>query len=224
VNGVSHEDPILLVLPAGQPVGGCIARLLDEPEIRHFALPPLWALDAAGVDLPAALPRVRSVERANLEVVVETLIRLCDAHTLDRLVERTWREVDERVRQHHLDMSIGQTFATIFRMAPPTTGREPPPAFREDRIHESGWEVQYRLAATAESDVHAPEHEGSLIFYPFDPANAAARREADLGDGGGAVLEAFAYESARATHRAFLEGVAARHGWQAVEPRDQPSA
>jgi hypothetical protein len=221
VNAFSHEDPILLVLPDREPLASALPAVLDHPDLRHHALPPLWAFDRAGIDLPAALAGCRSLTRDTLEEVVEALLRLCDAEHLDGLVRRAWADVDERVRQHYLSLSIGQTFATIFKVAPATLERPIPDAFREDRIHENGFEIQYRLAPETDvPDFRAPEHEGSLVFYPFDPANEAARREAGLGPGTGAVIEAFAYEPARARHREFLEAVAREHGWQVVEPRD----
>lgn len=216
----SHEEPILLVLPADRPLAAALPAFLDHPDVRHYALPPLWCLDPAGIDLPAALPDVRSITRENLGSVVDALLRLCTEAHLEALVRKAWREADERVRQHHLGLSIGQTFATIFKVAPRTLDREPPASFRRDRIHESGFEIQYRLAAPETTrDFRAPDHEGSLICYPFDPANAEAREEFGVGEGQGAVLEAFAYERARDQHREFLEAVAAQQGWRVVDPR-----
>ncbi len=216
----SHEEPILLVLPADRPLAEALPAFLDHPDVRHYALPPLWCLDPAGIDLPAALPQVRTITRDNVGEVVETLQRLCTPEHLDGLVLRAWREADERVRQHHLGLTIGQTFATIFKMRRATIDQSAPESFRRDRIHENGFEIQYRLVASdAVDDFRAPEQEGSLMCYPFDPANAEAREEHGLGEGDGAVLEAFAYERGREQHRAFLEGLAAQQGWRVIDPR-----
>ncbi len=199
--------------------------MLAEPEIRHFALPPLWTLDKSGVDLAAALPEVRSVSLETLEEVLGSLIRLCDAQELDAIVAREWAAVDERVRQYYLKASIGQTFAMIFKLAPRSIELDPPPAFRRDRIHENGFQVEYRLARAAEErDFRAPEEEGSVVVYPFDPANEEARTEAGLEPGSGTVLEIFPYESGRARHREVWEAIAARHGATVVETRTAPSA
>lgn len=222
MNALSHEDPILLVLPPHQSASSALDALLDDPRLRQHALPPLWALDRAGLDLPAALPGCRSLTRDTLAEVVETLLRLCDGERLESLVQRSWAEADERVRQHYLSLSVGQTFATIFKVAPATLQRPVPERFREDRIHENGFEIQYRLAPEGESgDFRAPLHEGSVVLYPFDPANAAARAEAGLEPGTGVVLEVFVYEPARGRHRRFLEQVSASQGWRVVDPRDQ---
>lgn len=223
MDSYSHEVPILLALPPEVRVEADLPRLLDDPGLRHYALPPLWALDAAGVDLPAALPRCRCVTRETLEEVVGTLLRLCDHACLEALVRRTWLEVDEHVRQHYLELGIAQAMAAIFRVTPRSTQREPPEAFRRDRIHEHGFEIQYRLAAGEEAvDPRAPSHEGSLVLYPFDPANFEARREYGLGAGSGAVLEVFAYAGGRARHRAWWQAVGAREGWQVVDPLAGP--
>jgi hypothetical protein len=220
MSSFSHEEPILLVLPPDQALERALPAFVGHPEVRHHQLPPLWALDRAGIDLPAALPGVASVTRETLGEVVAALLRLCSAERLDALVARAWREADERVRQHHLELGMGQTFAVIFKLGVPTVERPPARSFRRDRIHEHGFEIQYRLAAPETTrDVRAPDHEASLIWYPFDPANEEARSEFGLGEGRGAVLEVFAYERAREQHRDFLAGVAAQNGWDLVDPR-----
>lgn len=216
----SHEQPILLVLPAAERVEVTLPRMLAEPEIHHFALPQLWCLDKAGIDLAAALPTVRTVSLDTLEEVLGTLIRLCDSQELDALVKREWHSVDERVRQYYLKASIGKTFAMIFRLAPRSLDMEPPPSFRNDRIHENGFQVEYRLGrAAGERDFRAPEEEGSIVVYPFDPPNEEARREGQLEPGSGTVLEIFPYEAGRGRHRETWEAIAARYSARIVETR-----
>ena len=222
----SHETPILLILPADAPVEAELPRLLGEAGIRHVAFPPLWVLDRVGVDLPAALPEVRQVTLDTLEDVLGTLIRLCDDTQLDQLVRRMWQSVDERVRQHYLGLGVGAAMASLLKVGVDTRAKEPPPAFVRDRIAESGFEVQYRLAPEGEIpdevgdfDWTAPPHEGSIAVYPFDPAGAATRAEAGIEAGSGAVLEIFAYEAGRTRHRTYWQGVADARGWTLVDRR-----
>jgi len=216
----SHEEPMLLVLPPELRVEAELPRLLAAPAIRHVALPPLWALDKAGVDLPAVLPDCKAATVETLEDVLGTLIRLCDREALDSLVRRTWATVEERVRQHYLQLGVGATVAGIFKVGPRTRDREPPPDFVRDRVVENGYEVQYRFAAEDEAvDWTAPAHEGTLTLYPFDPADAASRAEAGVAPGSGAVFEIFAYETGRARHRAYWQGVAQENGWQLADTR-----
>ena len=68
-------------------------------------------------------------------------------------------------------------------------------------------------------DTRAPDEEGTIVLYPFDPANASAREEAGVAADSGVVLEAFAYEPARERHRAFCQMVAAEHGWRVDRTR-----
>lgn len=222
MNAFSHEQPFLLVLPPEEPVEAAVPRALSEPGIRHLAFPAPWALDKAGIDLPAAAPDLRSITLETIGPAIRALLRLCGPEALDALVRRAWAEADERVRQHYLELSIGQTFGQIFKVRPASGALPPPPAFRRDRIHENGLEIQYRLAPGGEAGTRtAPPEEGSLVLYPFDPANEEARSESALGPGSGAVLEIFAYESGRAQHLAFWEGLAARQGWHVVDPRER---
>jgi len=220
VDPFSHEQPILLVLPPGDRVEVVLPQVLADPEIHHVAYPAVWVLDKAGIDLPAAAPGLRTINIETLEQAVGALLRLCDEARLDGLVDRTWREVDERVRQHYLDLGIARSFAQIFKLAPGSANVPPPAAFRRDRIHENGFDIQYRLAREdGDRDLRAPPEEGSIVLYPFDPPNAEARTEAGLEPEGGAVLEIFAYESGRDRHLAYWEGVAARGGWRTVDSR-----
>jgi len=220
VDAFSHEQPLLLVLPAHRRIEAVLPRMLAEPEIQHVAFPPLWSLDKAGLDLAGALPRVRAITLDTLEEVLGTAIRLAGPQELTNLVRRAWADVDERVRQYYLQAGIGQTFAMIFRMAPRSLALEPPPAFRRDRIHENGFQVEYRLRRLpGERDLRAPEEEGSIVIYPFDPANEEARTEAGLEAGSGAVLEIFPYESGRARHRETWSVLAARFDGRVEDSR-----
>ena len=217
----SHETPILLILPPEARVEAELPRLLAAPGIRHLAFPPLWALDRTGVDLPAALPDCRTLTLETLEDALGTLIRLCDATALDGLVRRMWQQVDERVRQHYLDLGVGAAMASLLKVGVNTRAKEPPPSFIRDRIAENGFEIQYRLAAEAGDatddeatfDWTAPPHEGTLTVYPFDPAGSATRSEMGVEAGSGTVLEIFAYHDGRGRHRDYWQGVAAAEGW-----------
>jgi hypothetical protein len=219
---LSHEQPLLLVLRPEVRVEAALPEFLGSPGIRHVALPTLWTLDKAGLDLPTALPACREVHLGTLEEVIGTLLRLCDAEALDALVARSWRSADERVRQYYLQLGIGKSLATIFKLGTPSVDRPPPPDFRRDRIHENGFEMQYRLARSDEEGDGrtAPQEEGSVVLYPFDPSNEEARAEADLGEGRGAVLEVFAYEFGRERHLEFWQGLGSSLGFQVVDPRD----
>lgn len=216
----SHEDPMLLVLPERTRAWEALPVILAHPQVRHHQLPAMWCLERAGIDLVTALPDCPAITRESLGRVLEVLLQLCSKEALDALVQRTWREVDERVRHYYLKRSVAKTLAGIFKLTRPTLACEPPADFVRDRIHESSFEVQYRLPPPAEAqDFRAPAHEGSLVLYPFDPANAEARDEAGLGPGDGTVLECFAYEAGRRLHHDFLQALASEHGWQVVEPR-----
>lgn len=215
----SHETPIYIELPVGADPGTEIVRLLDDARVRHYVLPSMWQFERAGFDMTAAMPEVPSLTRDNLPRFLEDLTLLCDSTALDRLVNRLWLEVEESVRDHYLKRGTLQTMASIFRMAPRSNETAPPPSFRSDRIHDHGFELQYRLAH--EGGANTPgvvQEEGSLMYYPFDPANAAGRREGGLREGDGVVLEAFAYDASRERHRSVFEAVGASVGWRIVDP------
>ena len=215
----SHEEPLYVVLPVGMRAADALGRFLDDARVRHYQFPPIWAFERSGLDLPSAMPDVPCVTRDNLEDFLRDLTLLCDGAALDRLVTRTWLSVDEAVRDHYLQRSTLQTFAAIFRVGPRSNEQAPPPAFRADRIHDHGFEVQYRLAPDrGPSTPRAPREEGSLIYYPFDPANASGRAEAGLDEGDAVVLEAFAYEEGREQHRDVLEAMGRDIGWELVDP------
>lgn len=223
INAPSHEVPLYLVLRPDVRAGAAIGQFLDDPRVRHHLFPPIWRMDAAGVDVPAAMPDVAVVARDNVDAFLEDLRRLCDASALDRLVERMWHAVGESVRDHYLGRGTLETFAAIFKVGTKSVDRTPPPRFRADRVHEFNFEIQYRLAVEDETgSALAPGQEGSLVFYPFDPANAAGRVEGGLDEGPGVVLEAFVYDHARERHTALLQSVADQVGWQVIDPLDAP--
>ena len=217
----SHELPILVLLPPGLPVVEGMRALLDDADVRHVHYPPLWCLDGAGIDLAAALPRVKTIDRESLADVIDALHRVCDEQALSELVARRWGEVDERVRDWYLKRSTLQTMASILRFGTPSIDQTPPPAFRNDRVYENAFSIAYRL--TREPDTawnpRAPAEEATLSYHPFDPLGQVARSEAGLEVGSGPVLELFAYEAGRDAHRAFAERVArSRAGWRVVDP------
>lgn len=215
----SHEIPIYVELPVGADTGAEIVRFLDDPRVRHYALPPMWQFERVGFDMGSAMPEVASLTRENLPRFLEDLTLLCDAQALDRFVHRLWHDVEESVRDHYLQRGTLETMASIFKMGPKSTQLAPPPQFRIDRIHDNGFEVQYRLAPDAAvSEAGETPEEGSLMYYPFDPANAAGRSEGGVGEGSGAVIEAFAYDVARDQHRDLLTSVGAGAGWRVVDP------
>lgn len=217
---VSHETPVLVLLPPLTPVEAGIRALLADDEVRHVHYPPLWCLDAAGINLAAALPRVKSIDAESLGTVLEALHRICDETALDQLVARSWQAVDERVRDYYLRRSTLKTMASIFRMGTPSRQQAAPASFRNDRIYENGFSIEYRLAAGEGAlDPRAPAEEGTLAYHPFDPTGAVARAEAGISTGSGPALELFAYAAGRPRHRAFAERVARQHaGWTVFEP------
>lgn len=217
----SHESPLLILLPPNASAVDGIRTLLADDDMRHVHYPPLWCLDGAGVDLAAALPRVKTIDHETLGDVIDALHRVCDDQALDALVARRWREVDERVRDYYLQRSTLKTMAAILRMGTPSLAQKPPDAFRRDRIYENAFSIAYRLARepNAPWDPRAPLEEGTLSYHPFDPSGGVARVEANLESGTGPVLELFAYDAGRAGHRAFAERVArGQRGWRVVDP------
>lgn len=216
----SHENPILLLLPAHTSVAEGITTLLADADVRHVHYPALWFLDDTGVDLAAALPKTRAIDASTLPTVVDALHRICNEEALRALVLRRWREVDERVRDYYLKRSTLQSFAAIFKFGTPSIERDPPPEFRHDRIYENPFSIAYRIARGDEArNIRAPAEEATLSYHPFDPQGATARTEAGLEAGTGAVLEIFAYAQGRARHRELAERVArSQPGWQVHDP------
>jgi hypothetical protein len=214
-----HERPVLLVLKEGESPAEGFRAFVGHPEVVAWSWPSLWSLEAAGADLAGALHDVREVALANLDRVLAALVARCDRAALERLVAETWAQADERVRAFFLRRGAIQVMASAFRLAPRSAEFPPPPAFVADRVHEHAFTMEYRLRREAGArEAVAPPEEGTLAFYPFDPADAAGRREAALDGGAAPVLELFAYDAGRARHRRVLEDVAARRGWRVAVP------
>ena len=213
-----HEKPILLVLKEGEPAGHAFLALLDHPDVATHQFPPPWYAEKAGVDLPEAMPDLETITCDRLTAVLDTLIRLHTKEDLDRIVNEMWREVDEQVRAFFLKRPVLTTFASILRMAPKTKDMPPADEFVEGQIFMHRFEMEYRLhRAWEKPNPVAPEEEGSLVLYPFDPQNAAARRDGNLDEGPAIVLEMFAYGPARDRHRKVLEEVAKKGGWRVID-------
>jgi hypothetical protein len=214
----SHESPLLLVLDGGATAADGIRAVLAHKDVDCWSLPPPWVLERAGIDLPSALPGLGQLSLDNLDGVLEALLARCHADHLDALVAHLWREADERVRTWYLERGALETLASIVRLKPRASELDPPPAFVQDRIHEHAFVVEYRLVDAGALDTPtAPPGEGSLVLYPFDPPNAAARVETGLAAGSEVILEAFAYESGRERHRVVLEAVAEARGWNVLD-------
>jgi hypothetical protein len=215
----SHERPILVVLRGGERPGEALRALLSAPAVRQHLLPAPWALERAGIDLRPVLPDVTSVTLGTLPRVLETVTRLATPECLEALVESTWKGAEESVRAWYLRRGLVGTLRAMFRVGPRTVDETPPAAFREDRVKENGFVVEYRLDPLPGSgNPLAPAEEASIAVYPFDLADATGRREAGLPPGDEAVLEVFAYQAGRDAHRAFLEGIARVTGWRVVDP------
>jgi len=216
-----HERAILLVLRDRDDPADAFLALLDHPEVRMHQWPAPWAFESAGIDLPAALPDLEIITRERLPQVLQVLLRLHTPEALDALVRRLWRAVDERVRAFFLKRPAFTTFASTVGMATKSRDVDPPAAFVAGQVTIHRFEMEYRLSPeSGEPDPVAPPEEGSLVLYPFDPANAAARTEADLPAGDATVLEAFAYGEGRARHRRVLEDIAHARGWQVIDTAD----
>lgn len=218
---MDHERALLLVLGEGDRPADAFLALLDHPDVVAYALPAPWAFERAGVDLLEAMPDLETLTRENLPEALDTLVRLHDAPTLEAVVRKTWLEAEEQVRAFFLQRSVLSTFAGIFRFGPRTREVPPPPVFVEEQIYIHKCELVYRIRRGPEPrPIVAPPEEGSLVFYPFDVANAAVRRDVGLGEGNAPVLEAYAFAPARDQHRRILEEVAAGKGWRVVDPDD----
>ena len=213
-----HERALLLVLKERDAPADAFLALLEHPDVRMHSWPAPWTFEKAGVDLPGALPDLETIDRERLPQVLEVLLRLHTPEVLDTLVTNVWRSVDERVRAFFLRRPVFATFASTVGMAPKSRDVAPPEEFVAGQVIVHRFEMEYRLGVEGEaSDPVAPAEEGSLVLYPFDPANAAARKEADLPDGEAPVLEAFAYGAGRTRHRRVLEDIAHARGWQVID-------
>lgn len=208
-----HERPDHIVLPRGIDLAGALVRATRHADVHAWALPPLWFLERAGVDLPAALPEVRVLTPDTLGAVLAALGRLCTPAALGALAERVWREADERVRQHFLQQGALTILKGIFRLGPKGKDLPPPADFVRERVYEHRLELQYRLAPQGpRADLPAPPEEGSLIVYPFDLAGDLGAAELGLGAEHGPLIECFAYGWQHQRHRAFWEGLASDLG------------
>jgi hypothetical protein len=215
----SHERPLYVVVPASARAGEAMRHLLASPQVLQHWMPPLWVLERAGIELPPAVPDVTSITLGTLPRVVDALLRLATADALDDLVARTWAAADEQVRRFYLRPGLAQTLAAIFRRGPKSVDVPPPPEFRRDRAAENGFQVEYRIAPPpGERNVLAPTEEATVVLYPFDPGNDAARRELGLGPGAETILEVFAYGEGRARHKAVLDEVARPVHWRVLDP------
>lgn len=215
---LDHERALLLVLMPNDPVSDAFLALLDHPDVVAWSWPAPWTSDRAGVDLLAAMPDLRTITREHLERILDVLVRLHTPEVLDRLAREVWSVTDERVRGFFLKRPVLGTFASIFHLAPKSAELPPPPDFVEGQVFAHGFTMEYRLRRGDEPpNPVAPPEEGSLVFYPFDVANSAARREAHLPEGRGPVLEAFAYGAARDRHRQVFDDIAHGRGWQVVD-------
>lgn len=208
-----HERPLYLPLPPGADLGVALARALAHPDVRVTALPPLWFLDPAGIDLVAALPDVRALTVESLPHVVEALRRLCTPGALEACVQRTWRAADQHVRAHFLKQGALKSFASFFGLGAKSRDSAPPESFVAEQVRIHRLEIQYRLAPEPAPDpTPAPPEEGSLIVYPFDLDGMLARRELGLSAGGGPVIEVFAYAWQQDRHVAFWRRLAEELG------------
>jgi len=213
-----HERALLLVLRERDAPADAFLALLDHPDVRLHQWPAPWTFERAGIDLAAAVPDLETITRERLPQVLEVLTRLHTKEALDTIVANAWRSAGEPVRAFFLKRPVLATFASTVRLAPRSVELPPPPDFVTGQIFMHRFEMEYRLRPGDEpQDPAAPPEEGSLVYYPFDPADAAARREAGLPEGRAPILEAFAYAAGRARHRRVLEDVAHGRGWKVVD-------
>jgi|GEM_PF-5746708 len=208
-----HERPAYLLFPPGADLGAVLARALAHPDLHVAALPPLWFLDPAGIDLVGALPGLRALSGEALPRVVEALRRLCTAAALAACAQQTWRAADAHVRTHFLRQGALRSFAAVFGLGAKSRDSTPPEAFVAEQVRVHRLEIQYRLAPLPGPEpTPAPPEEGSLIVYPFDLGGALARRELGLPAEGGPVIELFAYAWQHERHVAFWRRLAAELG------------
>lgn len=217
----SHERPILLLVPGPDAVAEAFRALLTHVEVRAYGLPAVWDLSFGPVDALKGLPRVSRLDLDNLSDVVRWLVGAATPAALDAWLDRTWREIHDRVRQWYLKRGALSVLGSLFKLGKPSSEYPPPPAFRSDRVHAAKLEATYRLHTVGGTvtDPVAPAEEASVAFYPFDPRDVEGREGAGLPpDGRECVLEVFAYEAGRERHRRVLEAVAAgTAGWRVVD-------
>lgn len=214
----SHERPILLLVGADQDAGEIMRRFLRQEAVQYVHVPAPWVLQEAGLGPDAVLGSQTQFDVENLPEIVDTLRRLCDAAQLEQACQDMWPRLPEAVRDYYLERNTLQTFAAIFKLAPASKSVAPPASFHADRAKAWALPFEYRLAPFDESPIGAPAEEASLLFYPFDPKNAAARADAGLDDGPETILEVFAYESGRARHREVVAAFCEREGLRMIDP------
>lgn len=217
----SHERAIFLVLPEGVTAARAFALALRHAEVRAFALPAPWELAWGPVDVLRDVPSIATIDLDAFEPLFAYFARAGTPAALETLVERTWVEIPERVRQYWLGRGALSILAGVFRLGPRSGEVAPPAGFREDRRVVARFEATYRLHAVAgsRSDPVAPAEEGSLVVYPFDVRNLGSRAEAGLPpEGRETIVEVFAYEAGRERHRRWLESVAASLGARVLDP------
>jgi hypothetical protein len=219
-----HEKAILLQLRENDAPADAFLALLEHPEVHAHQWPAPWAFEAAGIDLVGAMPDLETITRERLPQVLEVLVRLHTHEALDALALRVWKMTDERVRAFFLRRSALTIFASTFRLAPKSIDLPPPKEFVAGQILIHRFELQYRLLREEDQEPNpvAPPEEGSLVLYPFDPANRSAREEVGLPEGHGAILEGFAYGAARDRHVRVLEDVAHARGWNVTDTAKIP--
>ena len=137
------------------------------------------------------------------------------------MVARAWREVPPSVREYYLDRSALRTVASLFGIGARNSEVDPPERFWRDQRLLHTFSVQYRLPHVGDATSQAPAHEGTLVYYPFDPVGRGRRPDGvDLGPG--VLLEGFAYAEGRADHRAAYQAHGAPRGWSIADPRESP--
>lgn len=217
VSGPSHEEPLLIVLPAGASAGEELAAFAQSPDVASYHLPAPWSFEAIGLSAETWLGGARTCSLEALPAQLARLTACCDNDLRTRMIERGWQTAPESVRDYYLERGALKTFAAIFKMAPSTRSEAPPETFRRELALQHGFTMEYRLPA-AGGDAHrdAPAEEASLVYYPFDPRGEG--RDEIEATSGGVVLEAFAYAEGRERHREALDRFGAARGWRVVEP------
>jgi hypothetical protein len=216
---LSHEDPILIVLPEGADVGAELASFVAGRPVTSYQLPEPWAFESAGIGPEVLLGSEKTLRASELPEVLRRLTANCDGDHLTRMVARAWRDAPPSVREYYLDRSALQTVASLFGIGARNAEVEAPERFWSDQKLLHYFTVQYRLASSDVPDPQAPAHEGSLAYYPFDALGKGRRPEgADLGPG--VLLEGFAYAAGRQEHRAAYEAHGTARGWRVVDPRE----
>ncbi len=217
----SHERAIFLVLPRAVSAADAFRRVLTHEEVRAHAFPAPWDVAWGNVDVVRDVPAISTIDLASLDALFTYFARAGTSAALDTLVTRTWAEIPDRVREYWLGRGPLSIMAGLFRVGPKAKDVAPPPGFRDDRRAASRFEATYRLHAMpgARENPMAPPEEGSLVVYPFDVRNVAARAEAGLAsDAGETIVEIFAYESGRERHRRVVESVATSIGARVLDP------